>query len=58
MRFAYHAYERADMHVVMNPAATNSACLCAMTNHLNQQCIARSGSPHDDAGIILLVVVQ
>ena len=43
------------MHVVMNPAVTNSAWFVCHDKSLNQQCITRSGSPHDDAGIILLV---
>ena len=56
MSFAYHAHGTADMHVVMNPAVTNSAWFVCHDKPLNQQCIAHSGSPHDDTWIILLVV--
>ena len=44
-----YAHGTADMHVVMNPAVTNSAWFVCHDKPLNQQCIARSGSPHDDA---------
>ena len=50
-----YAHGTADMHVVMNPAVTNSAWFVCHNKPLNQQCIVRSGSPHDDAWIILLV---
>ena len=40
---------------VTNPAVMH--VLCAMTKALNQHCIARSGLPHDD-DIILLVIVE
>ena len=49
MSFAYHAHGTADMPVVMNPAVTNSAWFVCHDKPLNQQCIARSGLPHDDA---------
>ena len=44
-----HAHGTADTHVVTNPAVTNSAWFVCHDKPLNQQCIARSGSPHDDA---------
>ena len=44
-----HAHGTADMHVVTNSAVNNSACFVCHDKPLNQQCIARSGSPHDDA---------
>ena len=50
-----YAHGTADMHVVMNPAVTNSAWFVCHDKPLNQQCIARSGSPHDDASILLVV---
>ena len=40
-----------------NPAVTNSAWFVCHDKPLNQQCIAHLGSPHDDAWIILLVVM-
>ena len=49
MSFAYHPHGTADMHVVMNPAVTKSAWFVCHDKPLNQQCIARSSLPHDDA---------
>ena len=49
MSFAYHAHGTADMHVVMNPAVTNSAWFVCHDKPLNRQCIAGSGSPHNDS---------
>ena len=43
------AHGTADMHVVMSPAVTNSAWFVCHDIPLNQQCIAHSGLPHDDA---------
>ena len=53
-----HAHETADMHVVTNPAVTNSAWFVCHDKPLHQQCIARSGSPHDDAWMNHLLVEE